>query len=51
MSDVKRLIKTGWYSDGQWHAAQEHYPVINPATGRGGGAGRDGGLTGNRKGD
>ena len=33
MSDVQSLIKTGWYSDGQWHIAQEHYPVINPATG------------------
>ncbi|MGU3413463.1 NAD-dependent succinate-semialdehyde dehydrogenase [Enterobacteriaceae bacterium C34A] len=32
MSRFEQLIRTGWYCDGEWRNAGEHYPVINPAT-------------------
>lgn len=32
MSRYDNLIRTGWYCDGEWRTAGEHYPVINPAT-------------------
>lgn len=32
MSRFESLLRTGWYCEGEWRAASEHYPVTNPAT-------------------